>query len=114
MNYRLALLRRADIDAARIYRWIERRSPRGAMSWWHAFLEALDDLSERAHEFGVAAEPELAELGGRQRLFKTLRGRNYRILFVVASYQLRVLRVRGAGQGPLRRDDLRSSPRKPD
>jgi len=46
--------------------------------------------------------------GIHQALFKTPRGRRYRIVFELTETEIRILRVRGPGQPPLRRRDVPS------
>ena len=107
MNYVVSLLRRADHDAKRIYRWLANRSPTGALRWYEALLDTLEVVRQRPSDCPLADEAELAALDIRQRLFKTRRGRFYRVLFIISGQQVRVLRVRGPGQRPLQPDQLR-------
>jgi toxin ParE1/3/4 len=107
MKYGVSLLRRADRDSKRIYKWLAARSPTGALRWYEALLDALEDLRKRPTEFALADEIELADLDVRQRFFKTPRGRRYRMLFVLAGNQVHVLRICVPGQRPVRPDQLR-------
>ncbi len=52
--------------------------------------------------------PETEELQEELRhvMFRTRAGRTYRALFVVVGDEVRVLRVRGAGQPPVTSDDI--------
>jgi hypothetical protein len=49
----------------------------------------------------------LVKRGIRQTLFKTPRGRTYRMVFTILGSDVRVLAIRGPGQAPLTRNDLR-------
>jgi plasmid stabilization system protein ParE len=98
---------RADID--RIYVWLRRRSPQGGATWYDALYEAVGRIAERAESY-----PQVFEAGPRwnrdirQALFKTKRGGRYRIVFELTDAEIRLLRVRGPGQPPLRKRDLPS------
>jgi hypothetical protein len=83
-------------------------SPLGAARWYGAFLAAARDLSDSPERHALAPESEVLDRQVRQRFFKTRRGRTYRILFVVAADEVRVLRVRGPGQPPISAKDLES------
>lgn len=106
MKYRLSTLRRAENDVARIYRWLAKRSPVGAVRWHEALDDAIGDLTVIPLSFGFADEPSLARRQVRQRIFKTRRGANYRILFMISENQILVLRVRGPGQPPVRGNQI--------
>jgi plasmid stabilization system protein ParE len=107
MRYRVRVLRRAQQDIIDIRFWIADRSPEGSTRWYRALSDAVEQLRRDAGQFGVAAESE--ELGTviYERLFKTRRGRPYRIIYSIASQEVRILRVRGPGQAPVSKDDLR-------
>lgn len=110
MAFTVRVLRRAAADADAIYQWIAKRSNSGAARWYQAFLDALIALERDAPISGLAPEAKRLRIDLRQRLFKTTRGRNYRMLFVMVGSEVRVLRVRGPGQPPLRRRDLAAPP----
>jgi plasmid stabilization system protein ParE len=103
MRYVLSTLRRAENDVEHIYGWLARHSSAGAVAWYRAYVDAIGDLRQNPLAFGFAAERSLARREIRQRNFRTSQGAYYRILFTVAEDQIRVLRVRGPGQPPLRR-----------
>jgi hypothetical protein len=83
-----------------------KRSPAGASAWYVALHERLKKLADDATRCAMA--PEAMKLGVdlRQAFFKTRRGRNYRLLFIIADDEARVLRVRGPGQKPVRMRDI--------
>jgi hypothetical protein len=89
-----------------ILNWLVQRSVRGAISWYVAFRQAVEKISSSPES--LAEAPESQRLGRqlRQALFKTRRGRVYRIIFEVSDTEIILLRVRGPGQSPLRRRDL--------
>ena len=106
MKYAVSVLRRAWSDADRIFEWIASRSPRGAINWSQAFDTALAELTNDADQHSIALES--AELNGaiRQKIFKTRRGRPYRLLFMIIGNDVRVLRVRGPGQSSVIAEDI--------
>ncbi len=110
MAFTVLVLRRAGADADAIYQWTVKRSRSGAANWYQAFLDALIALERDAASCALAPEAKRLRLDLRQRLFKTARGRFYRMLFVIAGDQVRVLRVRGPGQPPLTRRDVVAPP----
>lgn len=106
MTFRLRILPRAEQDAQHIFDWLKARSPDGAIRWWLAFDEAVHNLVEHPHGYGLSPETESVPYELRQFLFKTRRGRHYRGVFVVVGDEVRVLRIRGPGQRPLQNDEL--------
>jgi plasmid stabilization system protein ParE len=106
MSRSLRIVERARADVDDIFNWLVGRSAQGAISWYLAFRRAIDKVSDSPE--GCAEAPESQRLGRRLRqgLFKTPRGRMYRIVFELSDTAIIVLRVRGPGQGPLRRRDL--------
>ena len=107
MPFQVVLLRRAQADVNAIYDWLEKRSPSGASNWYTAFFDSISSLERDPDVCAAAPEAKRLRLDLRQRLFKTSRGRVYRIIFVLTDKHVRVLRVRGPGQAPLRSRDLR-------
>jgi hypothetical protein len=59
--------------------------------------------------FPEAAESHPLKRDLRHKLFKTRRGRIYRIVFEPGDAEIVILRVRGPGQAPLKRRDLPES-----
>jgi plasmid stabilization system protein ParE len=109
MTYTVVVLRRAQGDV--IYDRLAQRSITGAeRCWYQTFRNAADSLRTNPTRYSEA--PEAASLGYeiRQHFFKTPRGRAYRLLYLVASDEVRVLRVRGPGQTPLASADLPHGP----
>jgi plasmid stabilization system protein ParE len=105
MKYTVRLMPRAFADGDRIYLWIAKRSPRGAVAWFEAFLRALDNLSKNPQRFELAYEQHF-QGKIRQQLFKTSHGQRYRILFSIAGNQVHVHCVRAPGQSPVKPQDL--------
>lgn len=106
MAFKVLLLRRAQTDVHSIYEWLVKRSPSGASNWYAAFLNAAATLERDPHSCAAALEAKRLRHDLRQLLFKTPRGRSYRILFTIVSAEVRVLRVRGPGQAPVKARDI--------
>lgn len=106
MTLRLTILPRAEEDVQHIYGYICNRSSQGASAWCAAFEHATKRLADEVPQFGLAPENELVDSELRQALFKTRHGRTYRIVFTCVGDELRILRVRGPGQPPLRADEM--------
>jgi plasmid stabilization system protein ParE len=107
MNRSLRILARARADIDRIFDWLEKRSPQGAATWYNALFDAVGRIVGNPESYASAAEA-LPRWNRKiqQALFKTTRGNRYRIVFELAETEIRILRVRGPGQPPLRRRDL--------
>lgn len=106
MTFQVRLLRRGQSDVDDIYLWLRKRSPAGAVAWYAAFLERLDDLSSNATACSIAPESQRLDFELRQAFFRTRRGRTYRLLFMLREEEVLVLRVRGPGQRPVTRRDF--------
>ena len=106
MKFAVSTLRRAESDISRIYAWIAERSNSGASHWYEAAYHAIDSLAQDAEQHSLAPEGELLGIDLREKLFKTPRGRYYRILYMFDDVEVRVLRVRGPGQAPVSAEDI--------
>lgn len=98
MKRDVLLSRTAESDLDSILSWLGKRSHQGAKNWLAALETAIDWLSENAPSSPLAPENESFEEEIRERLFKTKRGRYYRLLFVIAGRQVRILHIRAPGQ----------------
>lgn len=105
MKFRVRTLRRAEADIRSIARYIHERSSAGAAAWLTAVDQVCSHLSEFADGCGEAEENAHFELDVRQALFKTRRGRIYRLVFTIDDDEVRVLRVRGPGQAAIDPDE---------
>ncbi len=106
MTFRVTLEPRANQQFKRIVRWLSDRSPSGAEHWLDAFDSAVDQLERNADGCSLALENSKVKREIRQTLFKTPRGRMYRMVFTIVGAEVRVLAIRGPGQAPLKRRDL--------
>jgi plasmid stabilization system protein ParE len=106
MTRTLRILRRAVGDIDDIYDWLRNRSPTGALTWYEALNQRL--VEHISGDFLGASAPESTKLGVdlRHAFFKTPRGRIYRVLFLIVTDEIRVLRIRGPGQRPVTKRDV--------
>ena len=106
MSRTLRILERATSDVDAIFNWLVPRSVQGAIAWYLAFGRSVDKVAEAPESFAQAPEADRLSRYLRQALFKTRRGRTYRIIFEFTSNEIVLLRVRGPGQRPLGRADI--------
>jgi plasmid stabilization system protein ParE len=107
MSRSLRIYAKAAADLDRIFRWLQKRSPRGAATWYRALFEAVVRITEAPQRYSLVSEASPRwQRAIHQALFKTPRGRSYRIIFELTETEIRVLRIRGPGQPPLRRRDI--------
>ena len=107
MTFLVRELPKAKQDKESICRWLHERSPAGALAWLDAYDEVLARLAEEAAAFSLALENAECDLEVRQALFKTRRGRVYRLLYFIDGNEAFVLRVRGPGHAPVTPGDIR-------
>src|SRR5947207_4866583 len=98
MKREVLLTRQAEADLDSILTWIENRSIAGAKCWLRALEGAFAWLEDHAASCPLAPEHDWFDEEIRERLFKTKRGRPYRLLFAVSGRQVRILHIRGPGQ----------------
>ena len=110
MMHRVVILRRAEEDTNAIYTWLAKRSVAGAGRWYRAFLDAAASLNNNPSRCGSAPESPTLGYDVRQHFSKTPHGRKYGLLYLVASDEVRILRIRGPGQAPVTGSDLGSEP----
>lgn len=106
MNRTLRIVERARADVDSIFAWLIHRSVRGAITWYLAFRQAAASIALSPETFATAMESHCLDRPIRQATFKTRRGRLYRIVFELTETEIKILRVRGPGQRPLRERDL--------
>jgi len=107
VTYLVELLEAAKTDYRRIYSYIAKRSPQGAERWDDAFEVALQRLTRNPLEGSVAPESKRLTEEVRQLLFRTKHGLVYRAIYKIDGQQVVVLRLRGPGQRPVGRPDLK-------
>ncbi len=106
MRFRVRILRRASADILNITGYIHERSPQGAAAWMNASERAKDRLTTNADTCSEADENHRFDIDVKQLLLRTRRGHVYRLVFTVVGDEVRVLRVRGSGQAPLKPSDV--------
>lgn len=102
----VSILPRAELDLATVSEWLHNHSPQGAANWLSAFGRTVEQLTLNPAIFGSAPESVPLERTIKQAIFKTRRGKNYRIVFVVEGSKVFILRVRGPGEPLLQADEL--------
>ena len=107
MSFTVRELPKARADKRHIFEWLLNRSRPGAAAWLAAYDHAVDRLKSNATSHAEADENSELEADTKQALFKTRRGRIYRILFLIESSGVYILRVRGPGQAPIGQADLK-------
>jgi len=106
MKFHVTVLPEADENVNRIYLWIAKRSPEGAVRWYQRFLDVVKSLSQNPQKHGFAPENAFVEPEIRQVTFKTKLGLPYRVLFRIVQTDVQILHIRGPGQDLLSRNDL--------
>jgi plasmid stabilization system protein ParE len=106
MAYSITVLARARQDVWEIYDWIAARSPDGADRWIDRFQKATESLRDNPFLFPLAPESEVLKIVVRHVFFRTRQGRTYRVIYAVTDDQVRIIRVRGAGQPPVKPKDI--------
>src|SRR5262245_48889040 len=98
MSRSLRILERAQSDVDDIFSWLARRTVLGSVAWYVALHRAVAQVADAPDSFPDAVESHALGRSLRQSLFKTRRGRVYRIVFEVSDKEITVLRIRGPGQ----------------
>jgi plasmid stabilization system protein ParE len=80
MSFQVTITPRAEEDLRSILNWIGERSASGAEAWFNRWEETLVAIEARADRYGLAPESEDASEPLRQAIFKTRRGRYYRVV----------------------------------
>ena len=106
-SFKVIVLQRASEDVDSIYTWLFQKSPSGAVRWYSYFMEAAASLETEPERCAISIESERLGTVVRGRFFKTPTGRVYRIVFLTTDSEVRILRVRGPGQSPLKPADLK-------
>jgi len=107
MSFAVQELPRAKEDKQAMLEWLLNRSRQGAADKRQAYDDAIARLRNHADAYGRALEKDdCPQVDVRQLLFKTRRGRVYRIVFFIDQSDIFVLRVRGPGQPPLQPEEM--------
>jgi len=80
VTFDVVIVSTASREFGVIVEWIAERSSKGAARWVDEFERAVNALSEDPHRYALAPEAALLNRDVRQALFKTRRGRTYRVL----------------------------------
>ena len=106
MTYKLIILPRAQLDVDATLRYLTERSLQGAIAWWNAWESIQKEIRQRPATFGLAPESSRHESDIYQALFKTRRGRVYRVLFAISGDRVNIMHVRGPGQDLVSPDEI--------
>jgi hypothetical protein len=107
MRFAVRELPMARQDKDSIFRWLDARSPTGALAWLDAYDSLVERLKHDAGSFGLAPENHDCDFEVRQALFKTRRGHVCRALFSIEAEDVFILRVRGPGQALVIPQDIK-------
>lgn len=98
MKYRVQIQPRAVADVTQIFDWIGTQSPSGARRWFDEFMRVLESVAANPLGFGFAPENKQATAEIHQAIFRTRRGKPYRVVFYVEEDNVHIVHVRGHGQ----------------
>jgi plasmid stabilization system protein ParE len=111
MDYVIRLTSRAEGESDKIFTYIHKRSPSGAIRWHAAMIDSLALL--RGNPAGRPRAPEgmQFDVEVRQLLFKTRKGLTYRALFIVNEEDriVHVLSIRGPSQDLLSAEEIETA-----
>jgi len=106
MRYQVLILRRAEQELRDAADWIAEHSPSAAQRWFNGFVDALCTLDREPQRCGLAPESASSRCELRQLIYRPKTRRAYRAIFTIAGDQVRILRIRGAGQDLLTAEEL--------
>lgn len=107
MIYEVSLTQRAKQDIHQIHEWwYENRSPAQADRWFDGILEAFKSLRQMPERCQVAPEALKSGRNIRQLLYTIGTRKTHRIIYLVESEQVWILRVRHVAQDQLPDDFL--------
>ena len=106
MIYRVILMPPAERQLVETYDWLAERSRAGANAWFNRFIAALETLETQPLLCAVAPENSGTVREVRQLLFRTRKGRRYRVLFTVDQADVVILQIRGPGEPLVGAEDL--------
>jgi hypothetical protein len=106
MKHGLSLTVSARHEVDQILLWLHERSPAGATSWYAALTSALEEVTKDPKRFARAMEAKDLNRDLFETVFRTSRGRRYRLIFECRSSSIIIVGVRGPGQPPMSADAL--------
>lgn len=108
MTFQVVLQRLAVADLQEYYDYAARHSPVDADRWLDRFYRALKTLDERPERCSLSREHHKVAVELREFLFGK-RPYVFRVLFIIDSDMVRILRIRRAQRRSLSTDDLRQA-----
>ncbi len=106
MTCQVVVLRRAERELDAAADWIAEYSPEAAARWFSSFVDVLLSLENNPQRCGFAPKNDASSYELRQLIYRPRQGRTFRAIFTIKGNQVRVLRIRGAGQDLLAAEDL--------
>lgn len=97
MRFRVVLQQLACKDLEGSYRWIAQHAPGPANNWLRRFQDALQTLAHNPQRCPLAHENSRVTVELREFLFGK-KPNTYRVLFVIDSQIVRILRIRRGQQ----------------
>jgi len=97
-RFNVIILPQAESDSQQIYNWLHKRSPQGAENWYQALVDAVENIAQQGEIYGLAPEAEHLKRTVQQKLFRTPKGRTYRIMYEIEKDNLFLLHIRTPGQ----------------
>jgi len=110
MRFTLKTSGRAKREYNACLDYIAARSTKGADSWIAAYEKMAERLKDNADTCSLAAENDWTDFEVRDILFRTRRGRPYRLLFTIVENTVWILHVRGPGQDFVGPDEIANPP----
>lgn len=107
MKFAVHISRRPERDTREVSQWISRKSRQGAIRWLDALEGVVDRLAEGADSYPLAKESRSLPFSVREILFRTPKGRRYRVIFAIEGSRVDVLSIRAPGQSPVTEADLK-------
>lgn len=101
MTYRIVVAPAATREALRIFNRLKEKSFQGAGDWYQAYRSAIVSLIDNPERWPVAEDRPRKGRVVRQLIFKTKRGRRYRLLFAIDGDAVLILHTRAPGQRPI-------------
>lgn len=103
--YEVVVTEEAEQDTHLIYQWWrDHRSPEQAAKWFEKILTAFQSLQQIPERCQIAPEAQKTGRNIRQLLFTIGQRKTHRILFLVESQKVSILRVRHVAQESLPAD----------
>ncbi len=105
MGYVVRLSPRAESELAEVHEWATRNAPVTAAAWLQRLKIAILTLAENPERCPFAVEDKRLRCGLRQFLYGK-KPNVFRVLFVIADRDVRIVAIRRAARRSISRKDL--------